>query len=93
MFGQKWAPALFSRFRASKRTEKKEHGSAMNKEREKNESAERERKSANSLGPGFSAHSRWAVTSWQSCVGVLSWQFSSNSSILADLYKHVYLFW
>jgi hypothetical protein len=46
---QRWAPALFSRFRARERESKKERESAKKKEREKSESAERERKkSANS---------------------------------------------
>jgi hypothetical protein len=43
---QRWAPALFSRFRAREREakRKKERESTKKKEREKSESAERERK-------------------------------------------------
>jgi hypothetical protein len=43
---QRWAPALFSRFRAREREAKKERESAKKKEREKSESAEHERKKA-----------------------------------------------
>jgi hypothetical protein len=42
--GQRWAPALFSRFCAREREAKKERDSAKKKEREKSKSAERERK-------------------------------------------------
>jgi hypothetical protein len=64
---QRWAPALFSRFRAREREVIKERESAKKEEREKSESAERERKSANMrffLPPqwksGFRAQSRSA---------------------------------
>jgi hypothetical protein len=43
---QRWAPALFSHFRAREQETKKERESAKKKEREKSESAECERKKA-----------------------------------------------
>jgi hypothetical protein len=43
-YKQRWAPALFSCFRACEREAKKEREGAKKREREKSESAERESK-------------------------------------------------